>query len=999
MAQGAKPGEGGQLPGQKVYPWIAETRYSTPGVGLISPPPHHDIYSIEDLAQLIHDLKNANPRRGSTSSWWPRWASARSPRGSSKAHADVVLISGHDGGTGASPLTSLKHAGGPWELGLAETQQTLLLNGLRDRIVVQTDGQLKTGRDVVIAALLGAEEFGFATAPLVVSRLHHDAGLPPRHLPGRRGHPEPGAAQAVHRRAGVRGDLLRVRRRGGARALAELGFRTLDEAIGRAEALDVTAAVDHWKAAGLDLSADPARARAAPTGAGAAPHARPRTTGWRRPGQRAGRAGRAPRSSAASRSGPQLPIRNVNRTVGTILGHEVTKRYGGDGLPDGTIDITFTGSAGQSFGAFLPRGITLRLEGDANDYLAKGLSGGRIVVRPDRAATFAAEPARSSPATSSSYGATAGEVFLRGQVGERFCVRNSGATAVVEGVGDHGCEYMTGGRAVVLGPTGRNFAAGMSGGTAYVLDLDDDGSTPSWSSSDRSRGDRRPSSRDLVTRHAEETGSDLAGRCWPTGRPRCPGSPRSCRRLPAGAAPGPPPRPTVSTTTRRPPGSWRCCMADPKGFLTDARRGRRAAPGRRAGAGLAGGLPGQHRPGAAADHRQAGGPVHGLRHPVLPPGLPAGQPDPGVERPCLAGRLGGRSSGCTRPTTSRSSPAGSAPRRASPPACWRSTRTRVTIKNVEVSIIDKAWESGWWPRSPRSGSPARPSPWSAPARRAGRRPAAHPRRPHRRGLRAGGQGRRAAALRHPRVQDGEAPPGPAAGPDARGGHGVPRRCGRRRRRHRRAAAGALRRGRDRGRRHRGPRPAGARPGAGRILQAMEFLPPANRVALGETSRQITAEGKDVVIIGGGDTGADCLGTALRQGAARSRSWRSCPKPGVARPHPTMADLPDDLPGLRRRTRRPATGCTRSPRRSSSATSRAVRGRARLVDVSSTDGRLGRGRGHRAGDPGRAGAARDGLHRSRAARARRAARRGAGRARHHRPRRGLHVLRRRGLRRR
>ncbi|HYJ77951.1 MAG TPA: glutamate synthase-related protein, partial [Actinomycetes bacterium] len=468
MAQGAKPGEGGQLPGNKVYPWIARTRHSTPGVGLISPPPHHDIYSIEDLAQLIHDLKNANDRARVHVKLVAEVGVGTVAAGVSKAHADVVLISGHDGGTGASPLTSLKHAGAPWELGLAETQQTLLLNGLRDRIVVQTDGQLKTGRDVVVAALLGAEEYGFATAPLVVSgcimmRVCHldtcPVGVATQNPELRKkfsGKPEFVETFFTYIAEEVR------------EILASLGFRSLDEAIGRAEVLDTTRAVDHWKAHGLDLS-PVLHVPDLPEGA-----PRRRVTVQDHGLLKALDNELIARCSDALELGQpvrlEVPVRNVNRTVGTMLGSEVTRRYGGPGLPDDTIDITLTGSAGQSFGAFLPRGITLRLHGDANDYLGKGLSGGRLVVRPAARASLVAE--RNVVAGNVLlYGATAGEVFVRGLVGERFAVRNSGATAVVEGVGDHGCEYMTGGTVVILGPVGRNLAAGMSGGTTYVLDL------------------------------------------------------------------------------------------------------------------------------------------------------------------------------------------------------------------------------------------------------------------------------------------------------------------------------------------------------------------------------------------------------------------------------------------------------------------------------------------------------------------------------------------------
>ena len=517
MAQGAKPGEGGQLPGNKVYPWVAKTRYSTPGVGLISPPPHHDIYSIEDLAQLIHDLKNANPSARIHVKLVSEVGVGTVAAGVSKAHADVVLISGHDGGTGASPLTSLKHAGGPWELGLAETQQTLLLNGLRDRIVVQTDGQLKTGRDVVIAALLGAEEYGFATAPLVVSgcimmRVCHldtcPVGVATQNPVLRQRYS--GKPEFVVRFFEYIAQEVRE-------LLAELGFRSLDEAIGRVDTLDVREAVGHWKAAGLDLS--PILHEASRAGEfGQFDDQDLHCTKQQDHGLDKALDNELVRIAepALERGEPvraQLEIRNVHRTVGTILGHEVTKRYRGEGLPDGTIDLTFTGSAGQSFGAFLPAGITLRLEGDANDYVAKGLSGGRVVVRPDRAATFDASE-QIIAGNVIGYGATAGEVFLRGHVGERFCVRNSGATAVVEGVGDHGCEYMTGGRAVVLGPTGRNFAAGMSGGYAFVLDLDEARVNtelvelqPLAEFEDTSSHDEL---RDLVSRHAEETGSTVA---------------------------------------------------------------------------------------------------------------------------------------------------------------------------------------------------------------------------------------------------------------------------------------------------------------------------------------------------------------------------------------------------------------------------------------------------------------------------------------------------------
>jgi len=467
MAQGAKPGEGGQLPGHKVYPWVAKTRHSTPGVGLISPPPHHDIYSIEDLKQLIHDLKNSNPAARVHVKLVAEVGVGTVAAGVSKAKADVVLISGHDGGTGASPLTSLKHAGAPWELGLAETQQTLLLNGLRDRIVVQADGQLKTGRDVVIAALLGAEEFGFATAPLVVSgcvmmRVCHldtcPVGVATQNPELRKrfsGRPEFVVTFMEYIAENVREHMAR------------LGFRTMEEMIGHVEMLDTREAIDHWKAKGLDISP----ILAVPQN----PYGQ---TLHQSVAQEHGLDGTLDRrllrecEAAIEHGTPitlDLPIRNTNRTVGTMLGSAVSLRHGGKGLPDDTITLNFRGSAGQSFAAFVPAGITMVLEGDANDYVAKGLSGGRVVVRPDRNAVHLAADSIIA-GNVIGYGATSGEIYLRGVVGERFCVRNSGATAVVEGVGDHGCEYMTGGRVVVLGPTGRNFAAGMSGGIAYVYD-------------------------------------------------------------------------------------------------------------------------------------------------------------------------------------------------------------------------------------------------------------------------------------------------------------------------------------------------------------------------------------------------------------------------------------------------------------------------------------------------------------------------------------------------
>ena len=468
MAQGAKPGEGGQLPGGKVYPWVAKVRHSTPGVGLISPPPHHDIYSIEDLAELIHDLKNANIHARISVKLVSEVGVGTIAAGVAKAHADVVLISGFDGGTGASPQTSIKHAGIPWELGLAETHQTLVLNNLRSRIVVETDGQLKTGRDVVIAALLGAEEFGFATAPLValgciMMRVCHLNTCPvgvatqdPELRKRFTGDPQ-------HAVNFMRFIAMEVRE-----IMASLGFRSITEMVGRTDRLEPRKAVEHWKARGVDFSKILYQ-----------PDAGPEVGRYCQMVQDHG----IQRSldittlldlckPAIERQEPvkaTLPIRNVNRVVGTITGSEVTRRHGAAGLPDDTIQLTFQGSAGQSFGAFMPKGMTFTLEGDANDYLGKGLSGGKLILRPPEGSTFRAEN-NMITGNVALYGATAGEVYIRGMAGERFCVRNSGVTAVVEAVGDHGCEYMTGGKVVILGTTGRNFAAGMSGGVAYILD-------------------------------------------------------------------------------------------------------------------------------------------------------------------------------------------------------------------------------------------------------------------------------------------------------------------------------------------------------------------------------------------------------------------------------------------------------------------------------------------------------------------------------------------------
>jgi len=507
MAQGAKPGEGGQLPGHKVYPWVAKTRHSTPGVGLISPPPHHDIYSIEDLAQLIHDLKNANDKARIHVKLVAEVGVGTVAAGVAKAHADVVLISGHDGGTGASPLTSLKHAGGPWEIGLAEAQQTLLINGLRDRIVVQTDGQLKTGRDVIIAALLGAEEFGFATAPLVVMgcimmRVCHLDTCPVGVATQNPVLREKFTGKPEFVENFFRFIAIEVRE-----YLAELGFKSLDEAIGHSEILDTRKAISHWKASGLDLSpilhkvdidknASLHQTTTQDHGLGKALDNK--LIEICQPALLKGDLVRA-----------QFEIRNVNRTVGTMLGSQITRKYGGQGLPDGTIELTFNGTAGQSFGAFIPQGLTLRLEGDTNDYLGKGLSGGKIVIRPDRKAKFDSS-LNVIAGNVAAYGATSGTLFVRGLVGERFCVRNSGATAVVEGVGDHACEYMTGGKVVVLGQTGRNFAAGMSGGIAYVVDLNVENINAEMVELESLDDDDKSFLSSILKNYLEETDSPLA---------------------------------------------------------------------------------------------------------------------------------------------------------------------------------------------------------------------------------------------------------------------------------------------------------------------------------------------------------------------------------------------------------------------------------------------------------------------------------------------------------
>jgi glutamate synthase (NADPH/NADH) large chain len=514
MAQGAKPGEGGQLPSAKVYPWIARTRNGTPGVGLISPPPHHDIYSIEDLKQLIYDVKRANPKARVHVKLVSQSGIGAVAAGVAKALADVVLIAGHDGGTGASPLNSLKHAGTPWEIGLAETQQTLMLNGMRDRVVVQVDGQLKTGRDVIVGALLGAEEFGFATAPLVVSgcimmRVCHLDTCPV------------GVA--------TQNPLLRERFTGKPEFvvnffeflaqevreyLAALGFRSLEEAIGHREILDVNGAIEHWKASGLDLSP----ILVGPDFSEDEPRRNYRGQNHELEKHFDNQLIRQSRDvlDNGGSIAIELPVRNTERAVGTMLGHEITLRHGEHGLPTGSIDVTLRGSAGQSLGAFMPSGITLRLIGDSNDYVGKGLCGGEIIVRPDPRSAFAAED-NVIAGNVIGYGATRGSMFIRGTVGQRFLVRNSGATAVVEGTGDHALEYMTGGLAVILGATGHNLGAGMSGGSAYVYDLTAERVNRDSLASGELRLEPLGSGdveilTDLLTRHIAETDSVVAAR-------------------------------------------------------------------------------------------------------------------------------------------------------------------------------------------------------------------------------------------------------------------------------------------------------------------------------------------------------------------------------------------------------------------------------------------------------------------------------------------------------
>jgi glutamate synthase (NADPH) large chain len=520
ISQGAKPGEGGELPGGKVDEYIAKLRHSTPGVGLISPPPHHDIYSIEDMAQLIHDLKNANKDARISVKLVAEMGVGTVAAGVTKAKADHIVIAGHDGGTGASPLTSIKHAGLPWELGLTEAHQTLVMNNLRSRVVLQTDGQLKTGRDVAIAALLGAEEFGFATAPLVtlgcmMMRKCHLNTCPvgvatqdPELRKKFKGKPE----SVINFFFLLAEDLRAI--------MAQLGFRTLTEMVGRSDALEMDGAINHWKAKGIDLTAILTPAKKAH--ANVITHqvmAQDHGLELALDNEIIRQA--QPAIDSGKKVKIELPIVNINRVVGTMLSHEIAKKWGAEGLPEDTIHIKLNGSAGQSLGAFLARGVTLEVEGDCNDFVGKGLSGGRIVVYPPKVSTFKAEE-NILVGNVIMYGATQGEAFFRGIAAERFCVRNSGATAVVEGIGDHGCEYMTGGRVVILGNTGRNFGAGMSGGVAYVLDAAGDFSqrcNKEMVDLDRVESDADiVELKELIEKHALYTGSTVAQRLladWP----------------------------------------------------------------------------------------------------------------------------------------------------------------------------------------------------------------------------------------------------------------------------------------------------------------------------------------------------------------------------------------------------------------------------------------------------------------------------------------------------
>ena len=818
MAQGAKPGEGGQLPGHKVDKNIARVRHSTPGVGLISPPPHHDIYSIEDLAQLIHDLKNVNPNARISVKLVSEVGVGTVAAGVSKARADHVTISGYEGGTGASPLTSLTHAGSPWEIGLAETQQTLVLNGLRGRIAVQVDGGLRTGRDVAIGALLGADEFGFATAPLIAAgcimmRKCHLNTCPvgvatqdPALRAKFTGQPE----HVINYFFFVAEELREI--------MAKMGFRTIDEMIGRVDRIDMRRALEHWKAKGVDLSK--VLHQAQPKQGVAIYNCETQDHGLDKALDHELIAQSQPALEKGKPVRIELPIRNVHRTVGAMLSGEIAKRYGHAGLPEDTISVGFTGVAGRSFGAFLARGVTLDLVGDANDYVGKGLSGGRVIVRQPR--TSKRDPTENIIVGNTVlYGAIAGEAYFNGVAGERFAVRNSGAIAVVEGTGDHGCEYMTGGVVVVLGETGRNFAAGMSGGVAYVYDPKGNFTRPLQPLDGRvSKPCRRPPAPPMI-RSARASKLGL-------GREQRHGRHAALRRR-AAAHPGRTPpalhrqraRPRAARqlgqvaeafrqghAERLPPRAARAeSRASGRGGITRSigtrRWANRPASSRlRARSGRTKRRTRARRIGRNSSSRcrrrsgRAGRALHGLRHSVLPQGLSGQQHDPGLEQPGLSRPVAG---GARNAALDQQFP------RIHRPHLPRAVRGLLHAQHRRQSGHDQ--NDRMRDRRPRLGGRLDPAVSRAEedrqARRGGRlgsrrhglRAAARARRPQRHAVREERPHRRAAALRHPRLQDGEAPHRPPHAADGGRRRRLPHR--RRSRRHGvdQVAARKLRRGR------------------------------------------------------------------------------------------------------------------------------------------------------------------------------------------------------------